>query len=179
MTGVSASASGEYVLYWMTAFRRAGHNFALQRAVDWCVELGKPLVVLEAVRAGYPWASDRFHGFILDGMADNAARFARAGVLYLPCLEPHRGAARGLFASLAARACVVVTDDYPASFHPSAIAAASQQSAALVEKVDSNGLLPMRTPGRSFTSARFFRLFLQRNLLNHLVFPADDPLAGR
>ena len=30
---------GAYVLYWMTSFRRLGWNFALQRAVDWAVEL--------------------------------------------------------------------------------------------------------------------------------------------
>lgn len=27
--------SGEFVLYWMAASRRLGHNYALQRAVDW------------------------------------------------------------------------------------------------------------------------------------------------
>jgi hypothetical protein len=43
-------ADGEYVLYWMIAARRAEWNFALQRAVEHAVRLGKPLVVLKALR---------------------------------------------------------------------------------------------------------------------------------
>ena len=48
-------------------------SFALDRAVGWARELGKPLVILEALRVGYPWASDRLHRFVLDGMADNVS----------------------------------------------------------------------------------------------------------
>ncbi len=33
---------GDYVLYWMIAHRRCHWNFSLQRAVEWCAELGKP-----------------------------------------------------------------------------------------------------------------------------------------
>ena len=58
---------GEYVLYWMIAARRAEHSFALDRAVELAEELGKPLVILEALRVGYRWASDRLHRFVLDG----------------------------------------------------------------------------------------------------------------
>jgi deoxyribodipyrimidine photolyase len=65
---------GDFVLYWMTAFRRLGWNFALERAVEAARELGKPLVILEPLRCGYRWASDRIHRFVIDGMADHAAR---------------------------------------------------------------------------------------------------------
>ncbi len=61
-----------YVLYWMIANRRLTHNFALDRALEHCRELRKPLVILEALRCGYQWASDRIHRFVIDGMADNA-----------------------------------------------------------------------------------------------------------
>ncbi len=47
---------GDFVLYWMTAFRRAHWNFSLQCAVEWSEELQRPLLVLEALRCGYPWA---------------------------------------------------------------------------------------------------------------------------
>lgn len=43
---------GAFVLYWMTAAHRTGWSFALDRAVGWARELGKPLVVLEALRVG-------------------------------------------------------------------------------------------------------------------------------
>jgi deoxyribodipyrimidine photo-lyase len=38
--------NGDFVLYWMTSFRRIRYNFAMDRAVDWAVQLGKPLVIL-------------------------------------------------------------------------------------------------------------------------------------
>jgi deoxyribodipyrimidine photo-lyase len=92
-------ADGDFVLYWMIAARRTRWNFALQRAVERARALGKPLVVLEAVRCNYPWASDRLHRFILEGMADNAAAFANSPVLYHPYVEPARGAGKGLLES--------------------------------------------------------------------------------
>jgi deoxyribodipyrimidine photo-lyase len=85
--------TGAYVLYWMTAARRAGSSFALDRAVGWARELGKPLVILEAIRVAYPWASDRIHRFVLDGMADNARRLGRAPRSTIRTWS--RGAARG------------------------------------------------------------------------------------
>ena len=63
-----------FVLYWMVANRRTRWNFSLQRAAEWARELNRPLVVLEALRAGYRWASDRLHWFVIQGMADNARR---------------------------------------------------------------------------------------------------------
>ena len=62
-------ADGDFVLYWMTGCRRLEWSFALDRAVERARELGKPLLVFEPLRAGYRWASDRLHHFILDGMA--------------------------------------------------------------------------------------------------------------
>src|SRR4051794_34516452 len=89
------NANGDFVLYWMTTARRTTFNFGLQRAVEWCVELRKPLVVLEALRCDYPEASDRLHHFILQGMADTRAALARGAAFYYPYLEPARGEARG------------------------------------------------------------------------------------
>jgi len=41
---------GDYVLYWMVAARRPGWNFSLDRAVEWCNMVGKPLLVFEPLR---------------------------------------------------------------------------------------------------------------------------------
>ncbi len=82
------NGQADFVLYWMIAYRRAHWNFALQRAAQWARELGKPLVILEALRSGYPWASDRLHRFVLDGMADNARRLESRPVSYYPYVEP-------------------------------------------------------------------------------------------
>jgi len=162
----------------MTAYRRASWNFALQRAVDHAVELRKPLLVLEALRCDYRWASHRLHTFVIQGMCDNARRFEERGVAYYPYVEPERGAGKGLLRELSSRACLVVTDDFPAFFLPRAAAAASAQVSVPLEQVDSVGILPMQEGGRAFPTAYAFRRFLQQRLPAHLSqFPEQDPLA--
>jgi len=166
-----------YVLYWMTAFRRLRDNFALERACEHARALDRPLLVLEALRCGYAWSCDRFHAFVLAGMRDNAAQAGKAGIGYYPYVEPRPGAGKGLLATLVARACVVVTDDYPAFFHPRMLGAAARALDVRLEAVDSNGLLPIRLAGRAFARAHDFRRFLQRELPGHLEhFPARAPL---
>jgi deoxyribodipyrimidine photo-lyase len=169
---------GAYVLYWMVAQRRTHHNFALQHAVWHATRLGKPLVVLEALRVDYPHASDRLHHFVLDGMADNAARFVAAGVRYLPYIERSVRAGRGLLATLAERACVVVSDEYPCGFIPRMQAVAASRISTRLELVDANGIIPLRAPGSAFTTAHSLRRFIQREGHPHLLArPLADPLA--
>jgi deoxyribodipyrimidine photo-lyase len=170
---------GRFVLYWMTTARRSTWSHGLARAVELCARLDRPLVVLEALRVGYPHASDRLHRFVLDGMADNRAAFARTRALYLPYVEPAAGAGRGLLAALAAHAGVVVTDDYPAFFLPRMVAAAARRLPVRLEAVDGNGLLPVRSAERAFPTAHGFRRHLQRTLWQHLRdLPPADPLAA-
>lgn len=170
---------GDYVLYWMIATRRTCYNFALQRAVEHAVRLRKPLLVLEALRAGHRWASARFHQFVVDGMRDNARGFQRAGVRYHPYLEPRDGEGRDLLAHLAANAAVIVTDDYPCFFLPAMVAAAGGTVAVAMEAVDSNGLLPVRAVPKVHLTAYSFRRALQTTLPAHLPHrPLADPLAA-
>ncbi len=173
------NANRSYVLYWMTSFRRARSNFALDRAIEHATQLRKPLVVLEALRVGYPHASERLHAFVLAGMAVNARRFERAPVLYFPFVETEPGEGKGLLETLAAQACVVVGDDWPCFFVPAMQAAAAARLDVRFELVDSNGLYPMHATERVFTTAHSFRTHLQKELPRHLTdFPAADPLDG-
>lgn len=177
--GSNATADGEFVLYWMISARRGDWNFGLQRAVEWATELNKPLVILEALRCGYRWASDRIHQFVIQGMADNAKHFSRKRVLYYPYLEPQHGDGKGLLAALAKRSAVVVSDDFPCFFLPRMIDAASQQISTRFELVDSNGLLPMRATDKVFSRAFDFRRYLQKSLRPYFdEFPEPDPLAA-
>jgi deoxyribodipyrimidine photo-lyase len=172
-------AAGSYVLYWMIAARRTRWNFALQRAVQHSVELGRPLVILEPLDVDYPWANDRLHRFILDGMAATAAICSKSRAFYYPYVEPTPRHGRGLLQRLSQDACIVITDHYPAFFIPRLVAAAADVCAARVEAVDSNGLIPLAAHGRAFTSARSFRAFVQRELRSHLrEFPEEQPLKG-
>jgi deoxyribodipyrimidine photo-lyase len=173
-------AEGAFVLYWMIASRRVGWSFALDRALEWTRELGKPLVILEALRAGYPWASDRLHRFVLDGMADTARRLRGTGVAYYPYVEPAPDVGKGLLRALAGHAAVCVTDDFPAFMLPRMVDAAARQVPVRLEAVDSNGLLPLRAAGEAFATAYSFRRFLQKALPEHLgAMPVADPLRHR
>lgn len=170
--------AGDFVLYWMIANRRVGWNFSLQRAVEYAGKLHKPLVILEALRCDYRWASDRLHRFILPGMRDNGMRLKATNAFYYPFVETEKGAGKGLLAALARQVCVVVTDDFPCFFLPNMMAAAAERIPVHLEKVDSNGLLPMRAADRVFSTAHAFRRFLQKNLRAHLnEMPEADPLA--
>jgi deoxyribodipyrimidine photo-lyase len=174
--------TGRFVLYWMTATRRTSWNFSLDRALAHARALQKPLLVLEPLRVGYRWASDRFHAFIVQGMGENAAAFAAAGVAYHPYVEPAPGAGKGLLEALAQEACVVVGDDWPCFFHPRMQAAAARSLARLgrrFEIVDSNGLVPIKAAGdRVYPTAASFRRFLQAQWPKHLgERPAQAPLA--
>ena len=165
------NAGGEYVLYWMTACRRVHWNFSMDRAVEWALALDKPLVILEALRAGYPWASDRFHGFIMAGMRDSGAALKNRNVFYYPYVEPTENAGKGLLEALALKAAIVITDDFPAFFLPNMIRSAAKKLTVGLEQVDGNGILPMAHADRIFTTAYSFRRFLQKNLIAHLSVP--------
>lgn len=169
---------GSYVLYWMIAARRPAWNFALDRAIHQARTLHKPLVVLEAVEVDYPWASDRLHCFLIQGMHDNARAFAATPVTYFPYVEPRPGDGRGLLEALATSACLVVTDEFPCFFLPRIVAAAARRLNVCLEVVDGNGLLPLAAADRAFRTAASFRRFVQRTLLGHLrVIPRATPLA--
>ncbi len=173
------NTDGEFVLYWMTANRRPGWNFILDRAIEHSKQLNKPLLVFEALRCGYKWASDRIHHFVISGMADNVKAFEKKKAVYFPYVEPKPGDGAGLLEELARRSCLVVTDDFPCFFLPRMVAAVAKRLPVLLEKVDSNGIFPMRGTDRVFSRAHDFRRFLQKNLRPHLQeFPIAEPVKG-
>ncbi len=170
---------GDYVLYWMIAQRRVRANFALERAAGLAAELGRPLVVFEALRCGYTWASERLHRFVIDGMADNARRLAGSAATYYAYLEREKGEGAGLLEALAERAAVVVTDEFPCFFLPRMVAAAGKKLEVRLEAVDGNGLLPLAATDRVFGRAVDLRRHLQKSLLPHLLEPPrENPLDG-
>ncbi|MFZ3044771.1 MAG: hypothetical protein WA151_02565 [Desulfatirhabdiaceae bacterium] len=168
---------GQFVLYWMVAFRRPYFNFSLQRAMELAARLQKPLIVLEALRCDYPWASDRFHAFILQGMKCNHQAFQNTRVLYYPYVETRLHSGKGLLKALSSLACVVVTDDYPCFFLPNMVRAASRICPVRLEMIDSNGIFPLRLPDKVFTTAYSFRRWMQKHLQDHLLcVPDPNPL---
>jgi deoxyribodipyrimidine photo-lyase len=171
------NTQGDYVIYWITAYRRTTWNYSLDRAVEWAKELDKPLVILEALRCGYQWASDRLHEFILNGMSDHAEELKGRDAFYYPFVESASDEGKGLLRALSAQSCVIITDDFPAFFLPRMVLAAARIVPVLLEQVDANGLLPVRAVDRVFPTAYAFRRFLQKNLPIHIAEPPQrDPL---
>jgi deoxyribodipyrimidine photo-lyase len=169
---------GSFVLYWMIGQRRLRWNFALDQAIHHARSLGVPLVILEALRCDYPWAADRHHRFVLDGMRDHRAVTRERNVLYYPYVEPDKGAGKGLLEAMGRHAAVVVTDDMPHFFYPAMLGAAGRALAVRLEAVDSHGLLPVGQPDRDFTAAYHFRIHLHKVLLEHVgAAPQPDPLS--
>jgi deoxyribodipyrimidine photo-lyase len=161
----------------MIASRRTRSNFALERAVELANEHRKPLLVLEGLQCDYPWASDRLHRFILDGMENNAAACARADVLYYPYVERRPSEGSRLLDVLGARAVSVVSDDFPDFRLSRAVAAAAQRLPVRLEVVDSNGLLPLSEADRAYPTAHSFRRHLQSTLPWSLdPLPVTEPL---
>ena len=168
---------GSFVLYWMITARRVRFNFALQRSVELANELGRPLIILEALRCDYRWASERLHAFVLEGMAANARAVARTRARYYPYVEMRIGDGHGLISALSSAAAVIVTDWYPGFFIPRMLDKAGRQATCRLEAVDSNGLIPLGDHPRAFPTARGYRSFVQRSLRTHLRdLPVAEPL---
>jgi deoxyribodipyrimidine photo-lyase len=151
------ASGGDYVLYWIQAYRRLERNHALDYALRCAGELARPLVVYEGLRLDYPWASRRHHRFILDGMRANAGRAATLGLSYWPFVETAKDQGRGLLRALSERACLVVTDDFPCFIVPPQAEALARKAAVPVVAVDSNSVVPLSLLGPAVSAAAHLR----------------------
>src|SRR5512138_807398 len=164
---------GEYVLYWMQSTQRFEDNWALRYATFEADRVGKPLIIHHAIDATYPYASDRFHTFMMQGAQELAVRAQRLGLTYRFALHHGRDDDRGAIDRLARRAAVVVTDSFPTE----GVATRSQRLAERVQcrvvAVDSVGVVPAAAFHREEYAARTIRPKLAR-LIDHSLEPVDD-----
>jgi len=106
-------SEAKYVLYWAQMNRRVGWNHALSYAAELANGAGLPLLVYEGLTCAYPYASDRLHTFILEGVPDTETRLRKLGIGYLFDLRRKRSDPDDVLYRLAQDAAAVVTDDYP------------------------------------------------------------------
>lgn len=138
--------AGEYVLLWMQSARRLASSHALDYAAKCARELGVPLVAYEGLRLDYPWASRRLSSFIVEGMRDNASEARSLPLHYWPFVERSPKEGRGLLRRIAARACLIVTDDFPCFILPEQTAALASIDRPLYV-VDGNCVVPLAALG--------------------------------
>ena len=155
---------GDHVVYWCQATRRADDNVALEHAVARANELGLPVVVYEALRADYPYASDRLHTFVLECARDSAAALARRGIPHGFFLPTTAEQARGVAGRVFARAALVVSDDHPSFLHPAQNAAAAARAPCAYVTVDDAAVVPLSTIVAHEPQARTIRPKLLRAL---------------
>ena len=109
----AAPADAEYVLYWAQSNRRLDSNQAFSFAAHLANRQSLPLLVYEALTYSHPWANDRFHTFILEGVPENAKRAAQLGAGYFFYHRATKSRSNDVLYKLARKAYAVVTDDFP------------------------------------------------------------------
>jgi deoxyribodipyrimidine photo-lyase len=155
---------GDFVLYWSQAYRRPDDNAALAYAVERANELGVPVLFYEALRPDDPFASDRIHQFVLEGARDTAVRLAARGIGHAVFLPRTAEEARGVVAKLAARARLVVSDDFPTARVRAHNAALARRAPCALLVVDDCAVVPLALLARPEIGARTLRPRVARAL---------------
>lgn len=137
------NAKGRYVLYWMQMNKRVEYNHSLVWAIRKANGLNLPLVVYEGLKYYYPWASDRLHTFILEGVEEKRKAFEKLGIRYLFYLQENSRSPKQVVARIAKEAAIIVTDDFPCFIIPGHNGKIAEKALVAVHAVDSNGIVPM------------------------------------
>ena len=169
---------GEYVLYWMQMNRRFQYNYALEYAVAYANKLDKPLLILEGLNLDYPWACDRFHAFIMQGMKENMEFAQENDLNFYSFVERETAQAKGLFYTLAENAAVVISDEYPVfvtRLHNERVA---DRINVPYICIDSNGIIPLGVTEKDPYSAYLFRKIMQKHFREGYENPPEENPIG-
>ncbi|HBX65582.1 MAG TPA: hypothetical protein DEG32_05320, partial [Balneolaceae bacterium] len=168
---------GEYILYWMQVNRRFHYNYAFEYAIALSHKYAKPLLVYEGLNVDYPWASDRIHTFMMQGMKENLEYAKEKNLNYFSYLEPEQGAGKGLFYELASNAVSVVSDEFPVFIIRSHNESVGKNIEVPYTTIDSNGIIPLGVTDKDPYSAYLFRKIMQKHFLEAFTHPPQkDPL---
>lgn len=124
-------------------FKRTEYNHALNFAIQQANERKLPLVVYEGLKYYYPWASDRIHTFILEGVEEKREAFEKLGIKYVFYLQKDEKSPKDTVTRIAKDAALIVTDDFPCFIIPKHNEAIVRKAEIPVYAVDSNGVIPM------------------------------------
>lgn len=164
----------KFVLYFCQIFRRGEDNAALSYAIMRANELGLPCVVYEALGSDYPFASDRFHHFVLEGAADTARVLATRGIKHIFFLPRTAAEARGILQKVAERAALIVSDDFPTFVVQDHNVNASRRATCPYVVVDDCTVVPLSLFPKQEYAARTIRPKFHR-ALEAWLRPIDEP----
>ena len=169
----SAAQGAKYVLYWAQMNRRAQGNHALAHAISLANEHDLPVLFYEGVTCSYPFASDRFHSFLLEGVPDTERELEKRGIGYLFYLRKRRSDANDLLYQLAKDAAAIVTDDYPTFVARQHNASVPAKVGVSYSVVDSSCVVPMACLEKREYAAYTIRPKVNK-LLPHYLTPVPD-----
>jgi len=135
--------AGRYVMYWAQMNRRVESNFGLAYAVHLANQYELPVLFYEGLTCSYPFANDRFHTFLLEGVEDTARRAAELGLGYHFELRRKKTDPNDTVYRFAKDAAALVTDDYPVFIAPAHNASVSKKITIPYYVVDSSCIVPM------------------------------------
>jgi deoxyribodipyrimidine photo-lyase len=167
-----------YVLYWAQMNRRTIANHALAHAITLANDLKLPVLYYEGLTCTYPYANDRLHTFVLEGVGDTASRLSKLGIGYLFYLRRRRSDPDNVLYRLAANAALVVTDDYPTFIAAAHNASVPAKLDVPFHAVDSSCIVPMASFDRREYAAYTIRPKIHRALPRYLV-PLEMPKPRR
>jgi deoxyribodipyrimidine photo-lyase len=152
----------------MQMFKRATYNHALNFAIEQANERKLPLVVYEGLKFYYPWASDRFHTYILEGVEEKREAFEKLGIRYVFYLQKNDESPKQIVAKISRDAALIVTDDFPCFIIPDHNRAIVAKTMIPVFAVDSNGVIPMSRFEKEEFAARTIRPKIKKLLPKYL-----------
>lgn len=150
------NSDGQFVLYWMASAMRVDENPALDTAKSIAQELDLPLLVYQGLSQRYPFASDRHHTFIMQGVAELQSQFESAGISYAFHLQ-RPGDDENYLGQLATQAAVVIAEDMPVDPQRRFLAALKRSCDTTILVVDTACVVPMQMVGKAHTRAFKFR----------------------
>lgn len=154
--------------------RRVESNHALAYAVQLANERRLPVLFYEGLTCSYPYASDRLHTFLLEGVPDTSAASRKLGVGYVFYLRRKRADADDVLYRLAEHAAAVVTDDYPTFIARRHNSRVPEKLAVPYFVVDSSCVVPMNRMEKLEYAAYTIRPKIKK-LLPAYLCPVEMP----
>ena len=167
------ATDGEFVLYWMHHAVRSHENPALDTALYAAALTKLPLLVYQGLGGRHPFNSDRHHTFIMEGAREVQQQLQDRGISYAFYLGRRPNKPSPL-KSLARRATLVITEDYPAPPFPQWSRQLAERVDTAVWTIDCACIIPMRMIERAFDRAYVFRNHTQKEFERRLAKVWDD-----
>ena len=168
----------DYVLYWSQMNRRVECNHALAHAIEIGNSLELPVLFYEGLDCAYPYANDRIHTFVLEGVPDTADRLQSLGIGYVFYLRKNPREPNDTLYRLSERAAVLVTDDFPTFVAAKHNASVPARVDVPYLAVDSSCIVPMNRLEKREWAAYTIRPKI-RKLLSTYLNPFKMPRARK